>query len=70
MATISTRLRRLERELRRRLGTGDDDVLLIVFDESEITDAQRRKSERTGTPILVMDMWPPDHPSPAVPRLD
>ena len=49
-----TRLTRLEQERRRR--QPGEPVMLIVFSEDEITDAQRRESARTGCPIIIMDM--------------
>jgi hypothetical protein len=46
------RLERAQLERERERGGG---LLLIVFREEDITDAQRRESERSGTPIIILD---------------
>jgi hypothetical protein len=52
MQRLDKRLRALEERARR---TNDDDVLLIVFREEDITEAQRRVSVRSGVPIIILD---------------
>ena len=47
------RLSRLEQERRRR--QPDKPVMLGVFSEDEITEEQRRESNRTGLPIIILD---------------
>lgn len=53
MTRHMARLTRLERERRRR--QPDKPVMLVVFSEDEITEEQRRESNRAGLPIIILD---------------